>query len=399
MSSSNNLGYAALAEYLRGRGLNPDCIRVAVQSLAIETPAWGYGDGGTRFKKFHNAAAARTSRERIADAGLTHRLTGACPTVALHIPWDKVDDWDEFATYANTQGVKLGAINPNLFQDEDYMLGSLCNPSKAIRQKAVDHVKECIDIAVAAKVNEVSLWLADGTNYPGQDNIAERRLRLLETLQECYAHMPANMTLLVEYKFFEPAFYHTDLADWGASLTTCQALGPQAKVLVDTGHHAQGTNIEYIVSWLIALGRLGGFHFNCRKYADDDLIVASSNPFELFMIFHELINGGTNGRAAETAYMLDQSHNIENKIEAMIMSIMNVQMAYAKAMCINRNTLAELQAAGDVLGAHRMIHEAFETDVRPLLAIMREEAGLPIDPLKAFREGGFATRMAHERSK
>lgn len=389
---------SALDAELAARGINADAVRAAVRALPIETPSWGYGNSGTRFKVFECPFAARNTREKIADAGLVHRLTGACPSVALHIPWDLVDDWDGLADFAAEQGVKLGTINPNLFQEPEYRLGSICHADAKVRAKAVGHIKECIAIAERLGVNAVSLWLADGTNYPGQDDIRSRRHRLLDSLREAYAAMPSSMEMLIEYKVFEPAFYHTDLADWGASYTTALALGPQAKVLVDTGHHAPGTNIEYIVAWLLDLQRLGGFHFNCRKYADDDLIVGSSHPFELFSIFHELINGGEGGRAANVAYMLDQSHNIEDKIEAMIISVMNVQTAYARALCLNRDELASLQQAGDVMGAHRLIHEAFETDVRPLLAAMREENGQPADPFRAFREGGYRDKLHAERA-
>ncbi|HEY3418731.1 MAG TPA: L-rhamnose isomerase [Armatimonadota bacterium] len=389
---------SALDAMLRNQGVNPDEVRAAVRALPIETPSWGYANGGTRFKVFPQPAAARDAREKIADAALVQRFTGACPSVALHIPWDKTDDWASLSAYAREQGVRLGAINPNLFQEDDYRLGSVCHPDAAVRARAVAHIKECIEIAKTVGSDIVSLWLADGTNYPGQDDIRGRRHRLLDSLREAYAALPAGMTMLVEYKMFEPAFYHTDLADWGAAYTTSLALGPQAKVLVDTGHHAPGTNIEYIVAWLLDEQRLGGFHFNCRKYADDDLIVGSSHPFELFCIFHELINGGQNGRAADVAYMLDQSHNIENKIEAAILSVMNVQAAYAKALCVNRTALATLQQAGDVLGAHRLLQEAFETDVRPLLATMRETAGLPANPLAAYRASGLAEKLATERS-
>ncbi|MHB9024186.1 MAG: L-rhamnose isomerase [Armatimonadota bacterium] len=382
---------------LRHQGIDPNAVRAAVRALPIETPSWGYGNAGTRFKVFRQAAAARDAREKIADAALVQRFTGACPSVALHIPWDKTDDWAGLAAYARGLGIRLGAINPNLFQDDDYRLGSVCHPDAAVRARAIAHIKECIEIAKTVGSDVVSLWLADGTNYHGQDDIRGRRHRLLDSLRDAYTALPAGMTMLVEYKLFEPAFYHTDLADWGAAYTTAVALGPQAKVLVDTGHHAPGTNIEYIVAWLLDENRLGGFHFNCRKYADDDLIVGSSHPFELFSIFHELINGGQQGRAAEVAYMLDQSHNIENKVEAAILSVMNVQTAYAKALCVNREALAKLQQAGDVLGAHRLLHEAFEMDVRPLLETMREDAGLPADPLAAFRASGLAEKLAAER--
>jgi L-rhamnose isomerase/sugar isomerase len=372
-------------------------IQAAVRALPIETPSWGYGNGGTRFGVFTHPAAARTVWQRIADAGLAHRLTGAAPTVALHIPWDQVDDWEALAAFAQAQGVRLGAVNPNMFQEQAYRLGSLANPAAAVRVQAVAHVTECIGIARRLGVGSISLWVPDGTNYPGQDDIAERRRRLLDSLQQIYAALPAEMTLLLEYKIFEPAFYHTDIADWGASYTLATALGSQAKVLVDTGHHAPGTNIPYIVAWLLALDRLGGFHFNCRNYADDDLMVGSSQPFELFLIFHELINGGHAGRAAAVSYMLDQSHNIENKLEAMLISIMNVQTAYAKALCVDRPALATAQHAGDVLGAHRLLHDAFATDVRPLLAAMRKEDGCPADPFAAYRAGGYEQQQMAER--
>lgn len=383
---SNPSSYDLLREQLAARGINADHVQAAVKSLPIETPSWGFADSGSRFKVFKHPEAAKTTEEKIEHAALVNKLTGACPSVALHIPWDMTDDWAALAKFAEGKGVKLGTVNPNLFQDDEYKLGSLCHPDASVRARAVAHMKDCVEIAKTINVNKISLWLADGTNYPGQDDIVDRRHRLIDSLKEVYAVMPKDMEILIEYKAFEPAFYHTDLVDWGASYTTALELGPQAKVLVDTGHHLLGTNIEYIVAYLLDLKRLGGFHFNCRKYADDDLIVSSSNPFELFMIFHELINGGKDGKAADVAYMLDQSHNIEHKMEAMIMSVMNVQTAYAKALCINRTELAKYQKAGDVLGAHRMIHDAFEMDVRPLLADMREKAGCPADPLNAFRE-------------
>lgn len=373
-------------------------ITQSVKALKIELPSWGFGNGGTRFKAFHHPAAANNVYEKIEDAALVNELTGACPSVALHIPWDMTDDWAGLAGFARDRGLTIGAINPNLFQDDDYKHGSICHPEESVRRKAVDHIRECIEIAKLTGSDIVSLWLADGTNYPGQDDITDRRRRMLDSLKQAYAAMPRNMTMLVEYKLFEPAFYHTDIADWGAAYTIASELGPQAKVLVDTGHHAPGTNIEYIVAWLLALDRLGGFHFNCRKYADDDLIVASNNPFELFLIFHELINGGRHGRAADVAYMLDQSHNIEDKIEGAIISVMNVQSAYVKALLIDREELAKRQKAGDILGAHRLLHEAFETDVRPILEAIRIESGLPADPFKAYRESGVQSKLAAERS-
>jgi len=397
MTTPMNSSYAALEADLCEREIAVAEVRAAIRALKIETPSWGYAQAGTRFHVFPHPAAARTIREKLDDAALVHKLTGACPTVAVHIPWDKSDDWAGVAQYAAERGLTLGAVNPNLFQDDQYMLGSLCHPAAAVRKQAMDHMYECLEIAETIGAPAISLWLADGTNYPGQDSIRDRRQRLLDVLREYVAKMPDGMTLLIEYKLFEPAFYHTDLADWGAAFSMATLLGPKAKVLVDTGHHAPGTNIEYIVAWLLGLEKLGGFHFNCRNYADDDLIVGSSQPFQLFAIFHELINGGTAGRAADVAYMLDQSHSIENKIEAILQSVQNVQVAYAKALCVNRQALAVAQQAGDVLGAHRLLMAGFETDVRPLLASIRVEDGLPADPFQAFRESGAAEKLATAR--
>lgn len=363
-------------------------VRAAVGALPIELPSWGFGNAGTRFGAFPEKGAARDIFEKIEDAALVHRLTGACPSVALHIPWDLPPegmDWTGIARFAQEQGIRLGAINPNLFQDRGYMLGSVCHPDVSVRAKAVAHLRECAEIAGVVGSPFVSVWLADGTNYPGQDDIKARRRRLRESLAEGYAVLPEGVEMLIEYKLFEPAFYHTDLPDWGTAYTICQDLGPRAKVLVDTGHHAQGTNIEHIVATLLDVGRLGGFHFNDRRYADDDLIVGSANPFQLFLIFHELINGHDGKTAAPVAYMLDQAHVIEPKLEAMVLSVLNVQTAYAKALLVDRNALAERQRAGDVLGAHAVLRDACETDVRPLLAAAREEAGRPADPFQALR--------------
>lgn len=393
----SNLSLTALESELTARGLQVDAIRAALRAQKIETPSWGYANAGTRFHTFKHPAAAKSIFEKLDDAAIVHELTGVCPTVAVHIPWDKTNDWGKVAEYAKAKGLSLGAVNPNLFQDDEYMLGSLCNPSASVRKQAMDHMFDCLEIAKTVNSPAISLWLADGTNYPGQDDIRARRQRLLDCLREYVAAMPDAMTLLIEYKLFEPAFYHTDIADWGASYSLSTALGPKARVLVDTGHHAPGTNIEYIVAWLLALEKLGGFHFNCRNYADDDLIVGSSQPFQLFCIFHELINGGQAGRAADVAYMLDQSHNLENKVEAILQSVQNVQVAYAKALCVNRQALAAAQRAGDVLCAHRLLLEAFETDVRPLLIALREEAGRPADPFNAYRASGRTEKLAKER--
>ena len=364
-----------------------------LRRLEIETPSWGYGNSGTRFHVYPWPGAARSVRERIADAALVHRLTGACPRVALHIPWDEVDDYRDLRQFADAQGIGIGAINPNLFGDDDYRLGSLCHPDLVVRQKAVEHCHECIRIAEQVGSNVISLWLADGTNYPGQDDLRARHARLGDGLDQIYASLPPEMLLLVEYKFFEPGFYSTDLPDWGTAAMLCRRLGPQAQVLVDTGHHPQGTNVEQIVAVLLAEGLLGGFHFNNRKYADDDLIVGSIDPFELFRIMREI----SAGAADHVAFMIDQSHNIEGKIDAMIQSVMNIQTAYAKALLVDEQRLAEAQLAGDVLAGHRVLLDAYETDVRPLLARLRNQLGVAEDPVAAFREGGYGDALAQER--
>jgi len=390
--------YGVLANDLAGRGLDVEGIKAALKAQRIETPSWGYGDSGTRFKVFAQRGAARTAYEKLADAAQVHKYTGVAPSVALHIPWDKVDDYGALKVYAQSLGLRLGAINPNLFQADDYKLGSVCHPDPSIRRKAIDHCLECVEVARATNSDIISLWLADGTNYPGQDSIRARKHRLIESLTEVYAAMPAPMRLLIEYKFFEPAFYHTDLGDWGMALLVAQKLGDRAQVLVDLGHHPLGTNIEQIVALLIDEGRLGGFHFNSKKFADDDLTVGSINPYELFLIFNELIDGELDPAVEmDVAYMLDQSHNVKPKIEAMIQSIVNVQTAYARALLIDRRKLTEAQLAGDVVTAEETLLAAFRTDVRPLLAAVREEMGLTSDPLAAYRMSGYYERICAER--
>ncbi|HLG63693.1 MAG TPA: L-rhamnose isomerase [Ktedonosporobacter sp.] len=385
---------------LQGQGAPIDDVIAALQQFRVETPSWGYGDSGTRFKVFHWPGAASTLREKLEDAAQVQKVTGICPSVAIHIPWDKVDDWSAVKEYAGQLGLSIGAVNPNLFQDNAYRFGSLCHFDKAVRQQAIAHVIECIQITQSVGSDIISLWLADGTNYPGQDDLRRRRHRLLDSLQSIYAAMPADMRLLIEYKFFEPAFYSTDLPDWGTSLLMAQKLGSQAEVLVDTGHHPMGTNIAQIVAQLLDEDRLGGFHFNDRRYADDDLIVGSLNPFELFCIFNEIVGASADGNAntARIAYMIDQSHNIEPKIEAMIQSVLNVQTAYAKALLVDRAALQKAQEAGDVLAAYRVLQAAYETDVRSLLSAARVRQGLAPDPIAAFRASGYAERVAQERS-
>jgi L-rhamnose isomerase/sugar isomerase len=374
--------------------VSDDHVLAELRGLEIETPSWGYGNSGTRFHVYPWPGAARTVWERIADAALVHRLTGCCPSVAIHVPWDRVDDWGELKGYAEERGIRIGAVNPNVFGDDAYRLGSLCNPDPDVRQRALEHCRECVQIAKEVGSQLVSLWLADGTNYPGQDDLRARHGRLLDALEELYAELPAGMRLLVEYKFFEPGFYSTDLPDWGTAALVCRRLGPQAQVLVDTGHHPQGTNIEQIVALLLAEGLLGGFHFNNRKYADDDLIVGSIDPFELFRIMREIALADA---VSSTAFMIDQSHNVEGKIDAMIQSVMNIQTAYAKALLVDEERLTAAQAEGDVLGAHRVLLEAFESDVRPLLGRLRDGLGLAADPVEAFRAAGHGARLASER--
>lgn len=360
-----------------------DSIVAALKRQHIETPSWGYADSGTRFRVFPAADAARTLDEKLQAAAKVHQLTGVAPSIALHIPWDLTDDWSALGRRAEELGVSIGAINPNLFQDEDFKLGSLCHPSIGVRNKAIDHCLECIEIMEATGSTLLSLWLADGTNYAGQDSILRRKGHLRESLQTIYRALPDGTRMLLEYKFFEPAFYHTDIADWGTAFALCQGLGEKAEVLVDTGHHAPGTNIAFIVAQLLDERKLGGFHFNSRHYADDDLIAGSADPWELFLIFVELVTAGE--LSENVAFMIDQSHNIEPKVEAMVLSIMNCQSAYAKALMVPLDQLEHKQQAQDVLGAHRVLAETFATDVRPLLERVRTEMGCPADPFEACR--------------
>jgi L-rhamnose isomerase/sugar isomerase len=385
--------YSGLAAQLSERGVDVPSVEARLRELVIETPSWGYADSGTRFGVFPQPGRPRDVFERVEDAAEVHRLTGTAGAVAMHFPWDAVDDYGALRAHVEAAGLRVGAVNPNLFQDPDYKLGSVTHPDAAIRARAVEHMIECVGIARELGSDAQSLWLADGTNYPGQDDLRARRRRMLESLQRVYAELPEEQTFLVEYKFFEPAFYATDLADWGSALLTCQALGERAEVLVDLGHHAQGTNVEQIVALLAESGRLGGFHFNNRKYADDDLIVGSVNPFELFLIFVEL--AATDGPLPRLT--IDQSHNVEAKVEAMVLSVVNLQEAYAKALLVDRNALRAAQEAADVLGGHELLLDAYKTDVRPLCAKARAELGASEDPIAALRASGYAERVAAER--
>jgi L-rhamnose isomerase/sugar isomerase len=371
-----------------------DRIERAVGDLLVETPSWGYGDSGTRFATFQQPGRPRDVFERVDDAAEVHRLTGTAGAVALHFPWDAVDDLAALREYIAGRGLRVGAVNPNLFQDADYKLGSICHPDADVRAKAVEHLLECIRIATELGSTAQSLWFADGTNYPGQDDLRSRRRRMVDALRTVYEELPSEQELLVEYKFFEPAFYATDLADWGSALLTCQKLGDRARVLVDLGHHAQGTNVEQIVALLAEEDRLGGFHFNNRKYADDDLIVGSVNPFELFLIFVELTGSGDRRLPRLT---IDQAHNVEAKVEAMVLSVCNLQEAFAKALLVDHEALAQAQARGDVLGGHEALLDAYKTDVRPALARARRALGAAEDPVAELRSSGYVERISAER--
>ena len=363
---------------------------------AIELPSWAFGNSGTRFKVFGTPGTPRTVEEKIADAATVHRFTGLAPTVALHIPWDKVDDFAALGTYAGDHGVRLGTINSNTFQDDDYKFGSLTHTDKAVRQKAIDHHIECIDIMGATGSRDLKIWLADGTNYPGQGDIRGRQDRLAESLAAIYQHIGEGQRLVLEYKFFEPAFYHTDVPDWGTSYVHCAALGDRAVVCLDTGHHAPGTNIEFIVMQLLRLGKLGSFDFNSRFYADDDLIVGAADPFQLFRIIDQVIRGG-GLNSPDVAFMLDQCHNVEDKIPGQIRSVLNVQEMTARALAVDTDALAIAQEAGDVLGANEIFMNAFYTDIRPALAQWRTERGLPADPMAAFAASGYQDTVNAER--
>lgn len=373
-----------------------------IAGFTIETQSWGYVSTGTRFKVFNTPGTPRTVHEKIDDAALVHTLTGVTPTVALHIPWDRTD-YRELRKYAEDRGVRIGSISPNLFQDDDYHHGSFANSDPGIRRKAVDASIECIEIMRATGSTQLSMWVADGTNYPGQGDFRRRRQWLLECLREVCDALDPAMSMILEYKLFEPAFYHTDIADWGQSLLLCQQLGAQAKVLVDLGHHALGVNIEHIVATLLGQGRLGGFDLNGKRYADDDLMVGSTNPYELFLIMAEITGALADDDpavargAADVLFKIDQCAMVEEKLPAMLRSIEACQIAYTKSLLIDRDALLRAQVAGDVVGANTIVDSAFQTDVRPLLAQARELLGVEPDPLRAYLESDTPRRLAKER--
>ena len=376
--------------------LSPETLNL-LKTQTIELPSWAFGNSGTRFRVFTTAGVPRDPYEKIDDVAQVNAFTGITPRVSLHIPWDKTDDYDALRRHAEDRGIRIGTINSNVFQDEDYKLGSLTNPDERVRAKAIAHHLECIDIMRATGAPALKIWLPDGTNYPGQDSIRERQDRLADSLSQIYAALDDDQLLVLEYKFFEPAFYHTDVPDWGTSLVHCLSLGERAKVVLDTGHHAPGTNIEFIVAQLVRLGRLGAFDFNSRFYADDDLIVGAADPYQLFRIMNEIVAAGALAPDSGVNFMLDQCHNLEEKIPGEIRSATNVQEATAKALLVDREALKAAQLAGNVLAANDIFIDAFNTDVRPMLAELRESQGLAPDPMRAFLDSGYLERIRSER--
>ncbi len=374
-----------------------DDIAADLERLAIELPSWAFGNSGTRFKVFSQPGVPRDPFEKIADAAEVHRVTGLAPSVALHIPWDRVDDFEKLRRHAEDLGVRLGTINTNTFQDDDYKLGSLCHSDERIRAKAIRHALDCVDIMDLTGSRDLKVWLPDGLNYPGQADLRGRQERLGNSLSQVYERLGPRQRLVLEYKLFEPAFYVTDVPDWGTAHVHCVSLGERAVVCLDTGHHAPGTNIEFIVMQLLRLGRLGAFDFNSRFYADDDLMVGAADPFQLFRILYEVVRGGGYDRESQVTFMLDQCHNIEAKIPAQIRSVLTVQEMTARAMLVDRAALAEAERIGDVLAGHEQLMDAFYTDVRADLASWRSGRGLPADPLEAYRRGGYAERIVADR--
>ena len=372
----------------------------ALDGFKIEIPSWGFANTGTRFGKFVQAAAATTIEEKFADAAEVNKLTGATPTLALHVLWDLPDgvkDVPEVRALERKFGVKSGSINPNLFQDQEYKFGSLCNPSAEIRERALEHMLDSIEIGKALGSRDVSLWMADGSNYPGTQSMRRRVEWLEEALRTSHEHLGPEQRLLVEYKPFEPAFYHTDIADWGMASHFARTAGPQACVLVDTGHHYSAQNIEQVVAWLLHTNMLGGFHFNDRRYADDDLTLGSIDPYQIFRIFHEIHAAADDGLAMEIAYMIDQSHNLKGKIEAMVQTVVTAQELYLKAALVDRERLAELQKNCELVAAEELFRGAFWSDVRPLTRAWRETRGMAADPLEALRASGYVEKIGRER--
>ena len=397
-SKTMEAAYRVLSDRLIERGIDVEKVKVRLRAQQIETPSWGYGNSGTRFKVFREPGAARDLHERLADAACVHRLTGVCPAVAVHIPWDKVPDYDALTGEAASLGIRIGAVNPNVFQDYEYKMGSFANAKPQVRGQALEHMYECIDIMKRVNSKVLSLWFADGTNYPGQGDFRRRKHWFEEGLQKVYGRLPEGTRMLIEYKFFEPGFYHTDIPDWGTAYMLCNRLGEKAQVLIDLGHHPLSTNVEHIVAILLDEGRLGGFHFNNRKYADDDLTIGSIDPYEIFRIFNELIAAEKDPSVKmDIAYMIDQSHIIKKKLEAMIQSVMNIQTAFAKALLVDRRALEVAQSRYDTVECERILQAAYQTDVTPILAKVREETGIDPDPIVAYRRSGYQEKIEKER--
>jgi len=393
-----------LTAVLADRGVDVAAVKDALRRQVVELPSWAVANSGTRYGVFRQKGAARTIWEKIDDCAEIQRVVGICPVMASHVNWDVTDDgrYGPVRDYAAEKGLRIGTVHPNTFLGQQYRLGSVCSPEAAVRRQTIEHFVDCVRITREMGSKAIGIWLADGTNYPGQDHLRSRKQRLHEGLQALYDAMDPDMTLYIEYKFYEPGFYSTDLQDWGMSLLACQRVGPRAKVLVDLGHHAQGVNIEHIIAILLEEGRMGGFHLNARKYGDDDLMAGAINPLELFLIFDQLVDAAqspeTAAHATAVTYMLDQSHNIEGSMEGIIQSLMNTQTAYAKALLVDRPALRAAQEAGDVLLANRTIMAAYEMDVQPLLKQVRVERSRHPDPVVAFRAGGWLARKAEERT-
>ncbi len=390
-----------LLDQVAKAGGNPDKVVDRLKALRIETPSWGYGDTGTRFGKFHQKAAARTLEEKLQDAGQVHKHTGICPTVAVHVLWDFPKGFDKGVLDAAAKhGVKIGAINPNVFQEQCYKYGSLCNEDSAVRERALQHILDCVALAKKTESRYLSLWFADGSNYPGQCDIVHRKRWMTEGLQRTHEAMTGDQVLLVEYKPFEPGFYHTDIADWGMAYIYAKAAGPRGRVLVDTGHHYQAQNIEQIVAWLIDEEMLGGFHFNDRRYADDDLTMASIDPYQAYRIFLEIVTAEhRRGTSLDIAYMVDQSHNLKGKVEAMIQTVSIAHELFAKALLVDQKALADARAKQDVVGAEEIVRGAFFTDTRPLIGYVREQMDIEPDAIAAFRASGYEKQVGEERER
>lgn len=391
--------YKLMEETLAGKGIDMVKVKEKLKEQVIELPSWAVGNSGTRYGTFTEEGAAGSIWDRVDDCAQIQRAVGVCPAMASHVLWDVTDDgkYEPVRQYVAEKGLRIGTVHPNTFMGQQFKFGSICSPFEEVRKSTMEHFKECVRITREMGSKTIGMWLADGTNYPGQDSLRERKQRLLEGLQALYGAMDPDMTLLLEYKPFEPAFYSTDVMDWGMSYLLCEKLGNRAKVLVDLGHHLPGVNVEQIIAILLDEGKMGGFHFNNRKYADDDLMAGSIDPYGLYLIYDQIVDAELNQVPTGLVYMLDQSHNIEPSIEGIIQSVMNIQKAYAKALMVDRTGLKAARQSGDVILANRINLEAFELDVAPLLAQVRVEMGLGPDPLKSYRESGYAQKIANMR--